>query len=261
MPKPWKWTAKTILATFCPHPAKWTSLLPPCLQNLCWGIYLQSEWCLGVSDSLDKFQAPASRANSPCRTPPQGCVTPRGSPKPGHRGRIISCWENREHRERGAVIRAVSHPQVQSPAPWPCRSEQVCAPTARSDAARGCCRAQISARVPRSEPWTLPWRFPYKQVPPYTTMGHQTAPQLWGHTALGLKQAEDGKFGGMAQKWSHFVPRLIPLQLTSPTDRKASLAQTGNTTHNIRAMKSETTKSKVYKSKTCWVINNCSARE
>lgn len=98
------------------------------------------------------------------------------------------------------MIRAVSHPQVQSPAPWPCRSEQVCAPTARSDAARGCCRAQISARVPRSEPWTLPWRFPHKQVPPYTTMGHQTAPQPWGHTALGLKQAEDGKFGGMAEK-------------------------------------------------------------
>lgn len=36
------------------------------------------------------------------------------------------------------------------------------------------------------------------------------------------------------------------LELTSP-----SLAQTGNTTPNIRTVKSETTKSKVYKSKTC----------
>lgn len=37
-------------------------------------------------------------------------------------------------------------------------------------------------RDTRYHPWTLPGRFPYKQVPPYMTMGHQTGDMAFSHS-------------------------------------------------------------------------------
>lgn len=77
--------------------------------RVCWGIYLRNEWCLGVSHSLDKIPAPASRANCPCRTSPQGCVTPPGAAQGPGTGQGSYPAGKTEHRqERGDVIRAVS---------------------------------------------------------------------------------------------------------------------------------------------------------
>lgn len=59
---------------------------------------------------------------------------------------------------------------------------------------------------------------------PNTTMGHQTGDTAFSHSPGDTQiKTEDGKFGEMGYKWSHFVGKLSPPQLTSSTDRKPVL--------------------------------------